>query len=154
MNSMSHRSFTAAVNSTENMPENKKSLFYIFFRGILPLFRRKSPFDWAENFSLLHKIAKTEILSLQYGQTVFFSVKILWAPLWRPEKWDYASRERSMKIFRFIRIDQIGVLYFFLSFLMPVGQDVNGSVFYCNKNAWFLLLLIYNSLNKSQIRSV
>ena len=41
----------------------KSRFFSIFFRGILRLLRRKTPFDWAEKYSLLHKIAKIEIFS-------------------------------------------------------------------------------------------
>ena len=39
----------------------KKVAVFIFFRGFLMMFLRKSPFGWAENFSLLHKKERTEM---------------------------------------------------------------------------------------------
>jgi hypothetical protein len=54
---------------------SKKSQVTSFFRGILQLLRRKSPFDWAEKYSLLHKKAKTEMFSqVSEAATIFFAL--------------------------------------------------------------------------------
>ena len=64
---------------------SKRSQVGIFFRGILQFLRRKSPFDWAENFSLLHKKLKKEIFSrVNEAMTIFYKSATVWA-------WGYVS---------------------------------------------------------------
>ena len=58
----------------------KRSQVYIFFRGILQLSRNSGRFIWAENFSLLHKKAKTEILSqVNEAMTIIDWLATVWA---------------------------------------------------------------------------